>query len=115
MLDAPVAVRELLAYRRVADRLFNEDEQAAIVDLIAYEPMAGKLIPGTGGLRKLRVGRGDGGKRGGARIIYYYYNPSHPILLLAMYAKSASVDLSQNDKRELTKYITRVVERWQKK
>jgi hypothetical protein len=39
-------------------------------------------------LRKLRVALGGGGKRGGARIIYYFYNENFPVLLLALYAKN---------------------------
>ena len=57
MLGRPVSVIELPGYRRRADELLSSAEQDAIVDLIAYEPTCGNLIPGTGGLRKVRVGR----------------------------------------------------------
>jgi len=77
----PVSVIELRGYRRRADELLSVDEQDAIVDLIAYEPTCGDLIPGTGGLRKVRVGRGGNGKRGGARVIYYFYNADFPVFL----------------------------------
>jgi putative transcriptional regulator len=46
--------------------------------------MSGDLIPGSGGLRKLRVGRSGSGKRGGARVIYYFYNEDIPLLLMAI-------------------------------
>jgi hypothetical protein len=72
MRRRPVSVIELPGYRRRVDGLLTADEQAAIVDLIAFEPTCGDLIPGTGGLRKVRVGRGGSGKRGGARVIYYF-------------------------------------------
>ncbi len=74
MPGRPVSVTELPGYRRRADELLTAEEQDAIVDLIAIEPTCGDLIPGTGGLRKVRVGRGGSGKRGGARVIYYFYN-----------------------------------------
>ena len=83
MFGRPVSVIELPGYRRRADELLSGDEQDAIVDLIAYEPTCGDLIPGTGGLRKVRVGRGGSGKRGGARVIYYFYNANFPALLVA--------------------------------
>jgi putative transcriptional regulator len=67
----PVSVLELPGYRRRADDLLTASEQEAIVDLIAYEPTCGDVIPGTGGLRKIRVGRGDSGRRGGARVILF--------------------------------------------
>ncbi len=63
MRRRPVSVIEFPGYRRRADELLSVVEQDAIVDLIAYEPTCGDLIPGTGGLRKVRVGRSGSGKR----------------------------------------------------
>ena len=94
----PVSVIELPGYRRRADELLSSTEQDAIVDLIAYEPTCGDLIPGTGGLRKVRVGRGGSGKRGGARVIYYFYNTDYPVLGVAIYAKNEKADLISQDK-----------------
>ncbi len=74
MLDRPVSVVEFPSYRRRADELLGPDEQTAVVDLIAFNPTCGDLIPDTGGLRKVRIGLGGSGKRGGARVIYYFYN-----------------------------------------
>jgi hypothetical protein len=82
MLPRPVSVIELAGYRRRAGELLTRAEQDAIVDLVAYEPDCGDLIPGTGGLRKVRVGRGEIGKRGGARVVYYYHDERLPIFLL---------------------------------
>jgi len=67
----PVSVIEFAAYRRRAGELLTA-EQDAIVDVIAYDPTCGEVIPGTGGLRKVRIGCGEHGKRGGARVIYYF-------------------------------------------
>jgi hypothetical protein len=57
MPHRPVSVIEFPGYRRRADELLTPEEQDAIVDLVAYEPARGDLIMGTGGLRKLRIGR----------------------------------------------------------
>ena len=57
----PVSVIEFPGYLRRADQFLSADEQGAVVDLIAYEPTCGDLIPGTGGLRKVRIGRGGSG------------------------------------------------------
>ena len=70
----PVSVVELTGYWRRADELLSRDEQDAVIDLIAYEPTCGDVIPGTGGLRKVRIGRGASGKRGGARVVYYFHD-----------------------------------------
>lgn len=108
----PVSVIELAGYRRRADELLTVDEQAAVIDLVAYEPTCGDLIPGSGGLRKVRVGRGSGGKRGGARVIYYFYNADHPILLLALYAKNEKGDLTATEKKEFATFAKETVRQW---
>src|ERR1700683_3834158 len=104
MLGRPVSVIELPGYRRRADELLSVDEQGAIIDLIAYEPTCGDLIPGTGGLRKVRVGRGGSGKRGGARVIYYFYSEDFPVFVMALYAKNEKADLSAREKKEFAAY-----------
>jgi hypothetical protein len=111
----PVSVIELPGYRRRADEMLTADEQDAVIDLIAYEPTCGDLIPGTGGLRKVRVGRGGSGKRGGARVIYYFYNADFPALLMALYAKNEKDDLSAREKKEFAGYAKEAVMTWRRK
>jgi hypothetical protein len=83
--------------------------------LIAYEPTCGDLIPGTGGLRKVRVGRGGSGKRGGARVIYYFYSVDFPLLLLGLYAKNEKIDLSARDKKNLVDAVREITGPWRRK
>ena len=73
-------------------------------------PEKGDLVPGTGGLRKVRMAFGGKGKRGGARIIYLYLKDAAIIYLLLMYRKSKTENLSASQTkrlRELAKQITR--------
>ncbi len=79
------------------------------------EPTCGDLIPGNGGLRKVRIGRGGSGKRGGARVVYFFHHAHMPIYLLALYAKNEKGDLSARDKREFAEFTKEVVRQWQKK
>jgi len=95
--------------------LLTRDQQDALIDLVAYEPTCGDLIPGTGGLRKLRVGRSGQGKRGGARVIYYFHDDAVPILLLAIYAKNDKSDLSAMEKREFAALVKEIVAQWKRK
>lgn len=111
----PVSVIELAGYRRRAGELLTRAEQEAVVDLVAYEPACGDLIPGTGGLRKVRVGRGGIGKRGGARVIYYYHDDRLPIFLLALYAKNDKGDLTAAEKKELAALVKKMVAQWLRK
>ena len=115
MRGDPVSVIELPGYRRRADELLGIDEQDAIVDLIAFDPTCGDLIPATGGLRKVRVGRGGRGKRGGARVVYYFYNTDFPVLLVAVYAKNEKADVSAQEKRKFIALVKEITAQWQRK
>jgi hypothetical protein len=115
MRRRPVSVIELAGYRRRADDLLSADEREAVVDLVAYEPDCGDLIPGTGGLRKVRIGRDGIGKRGGARVVYYFHDDRVPILLLALYAKNEKGDLTAAEKKELAALVKEIVAQWKRK
>jgi hypothetical protein len=66
------AVIETPRYLADAERLFSAEEREAIVDLVARDPHCGVVIPGGGSIRKVRVGFGGRGKRGGARVLYMF-------------------------------------------
>ncbi len=61
----------------------------------------GALIPASGGIRKLRWAASGKGKRGGARIIYYFANEAGRIFLLDIYTKNEKENLSANDIKDL--------------
>jgi hypothetical protein len=75
------------------------------LDLIAYlaaNPMDGDVIPGTGGIRKLRWRAKGKGKSGGVRVIYYTYDETQPIFALLTYSKNEADDLTADEKRTLS-------------
>jgi len=76
------------------------DERDRLLDHLAHKPMAGNLMPGTGGVRKLRWGLEGRGKRGGARVIYFYHSPGMPLFALTAYAKNVQADLSAADRNQ---------------
>jgi hypothetical protein len=100
-----LTVIETAEYLKQAAKLFSEAERVAIVEFLSGNPEAGDVIQGTGGLRKLRWKREGKGKRGGARIIYYYHNTTMPLALVYAYAKSAQEDLTPYEKKALTVMI----------
>ena len=65
-----ITVVETTMFLRQADKIWSDEERAALVDHMARNPEGGDVIPGTGGVRKIRWGRAGSGKRGGARVIY---------------------------------------------
>lgn len=80
-------VAETPIFQSYAGEIWTEDERLEFITWIALNPLAGALIPGTGGCRKVRWSRSGMGKRGGARVIYF--NPSETTLwLLIVYTKS---------------------------
>ena len=81
----------------------TEDEREAITTYVANSPEVGEVVPGTGGLRKLRWPGKGGGKRGGYRVVYYFFNESNPVYLLAIYKKSQQIDLTAEGKKRLIK------------
>ena len=70
-----------------------------LIGFVAHNPEIGDVMPGTGGVRKIRWARRGIGKRGGVRIVYYYHNESMPMFLLSLYSKSEKGDLRPREKR----------------
>ncbi|HXW27502.1 MAG TPA: type II toxin-antitoxin system RelE/ParE family toxin [Xanthobacteraceae bacterium] len=99
------SVVETPAYLADAERLFTTEERTAIVDHVAADPECGVLIPGTGGIRKVRFGFGGRGKRGGARVIYYLAGDEVPIFLLTVFAKNEKADLTPRERAGLASSV----------
>jgi hypothetical protein len=98
-------------FQKQVDRAkLSEDELMAIVSTIASDPLAGDLMPGTGGARKLRhAGRGHG-KSGGYRTIHYFGGDDVPIFLLALVSKGERADLSQAEKNNLASILPKIAD-----
>lgn len=99
MLTRPITVVETTAFLRQTQLIWSDDERAALVDFMARNPESGDLIPGTGGVRKVRWGRAGSGKRGGVRVIYFYYHMEAPLYLLMAYAKASIKDMTPDQKK----------------
>ena len=100
MKQAPVTVVELKAFATKAAALFSEDERDALVEFLSYNPLAGVVIKGSGGVRKLRWGAKGKGKSGGARVIYFFHDDEMPLFLLTAYGKNEKADLAPDEKAE---------------
>ena len=69
--------------------------------MIAVQPDAGDVIPGTGGVRKVRFAGKGRGKSGGYRAITFFTGPGLPVLLITVYAKGDRASLTKAERNEL--------------
>ena len=111
----PISVVETPEFLSATRRLLADEERALLVDYLAYNPTSGDLIPGTGGVRKLRWGLEGRGKRGGARVVYFYYDAHMPLFALTAYAKNERADLSQQDRNDFRQLTVLLVEAFKKR
>jgi hypothetical protein len=102
MQTKPVVVVETPLFLRQAEAIWEDDERHALVDFIARNSEDGDVIPGTGGVRKIRWSRPGSGKRGGARVVYFYHHEDVPIYLLMAYAKARQEDMTPDEKKAVT-------------
>ena len=105
----PVTVVETPEFLSTTRKLMDDAERALLVDYLASNPMAGDRIPGTGGVRKLRWGLEGRGKRGGARVIYFYHDAAMPLFALTAYAKNEQAELSQQDRNDFKRLTALLV------
>jgi hypothetical protein len=91
-------VVETGSYIASASELFDDAQRDAIILELSANPMVGDVIPGTGGIRKVRAPASGRGKRGGARVIYFVAPKEGPVYLLMVFAKNAQTDLTPRQK-----------------
>jgi hypothetical protein len=77
-------------------KLMNDDEYSELQAALISNPDAGKIIRGSGGIRKVRWASKGHGKRGGARIIYFWFVAPRKLLMLFAYPKNTMDDLNHN-------------------
>jgi hypothetical protein len=96
---------ETRAFSARATRLMTEDDYRRLQLLLAGRPDAGKVIVGTGGIRKVRVGRGEHGRRESLRVLYYWHPPTARILFLFVFAKTEQSDLTPAQRDALRRVV----------
>jgi len=105
-----LSIIETELYLSQAGRLMSEEERDHVVDTVAANPAGGVVIKGTNGLRKLRVPLRGRGKRGGGRVVYWFHSERYPAMLMFIFAKNASQDLSSAERKALIRAIDGLVE-----
>lgn len=100
-----LTVVETPLFQRLWPHYWTEDERGEFCAFIATHPDAGDVVPGSGGIRKVRWSRSGSGKSSGVRIVYFNRHTASELVLLTMYAKSALVNLTGPQLKEIRRAL----------
>jgi hypothetical protein len=92
---------ESSVFARVCPAYLDDDEYADLQQFLLHKPEAGQIVPGSGGVRKLRWSRPGMGKRGGLRVIYYVQFEPLEFWMLTMYSKASEGNIPAHVLRKL--------------
>ena len=96
-----LTVIETSLFQKQWPHYWTEDERGAFASYIARHPAAGDVVPESGGIRKVRWGRAGSGKSGGVRVIYFTRTAKGEVVLLTLYAKSKTENLTGSKLKEI--------------
>jgi hypothetical protein len=96
-----LTVIETLLFSKLWPAYWTEGERGAFAAFMAAHPDEGDVVPGSGGVRKVRWSRAGTGKSGGVRVIYFVRNELGELVLLFMYAKSKLDTLKASTLKEM--------------
>lgn len=91
-----MVIIETSIFTKKITSILNDEEYRDLQNVLVAMPGTGEIIQGSGGIRKIRWGASGRGKRGGARIIYYWANNHDQIFMLFAYAKNECDDLTKD-------------------
>ncbi|MDF8365859.1 type II toxin-antitoxin system RelE/ParE family toxin [Achromobacter anxifer] len=92
---------ETSVFTRQITSLLTDDGYRDLQQMLLEDPACGNVIPGGGGIRKVRYARPGTGKSGGLRVIYYWITDDDQLLMLLAYPKSVRDDLTQAELAQL--------------
>ena len=96
---------ETKLFTKLVQQYLTDDEYATLQQSLIVNPEAGDVIPGSGGVRKLRWGVAGRGKRGGLRVIYFLRLRQGEIWMLTLYAKNVADNIPANVLRKIREEI----------
>lgn len=97
--------RELRHFSNEIQKISSDEELFLLQLEILENPQKGKIVKGTNGARKIRMPLKNKGKRGGARVIYYWQDEDECIWMLTAYLKSEKSDLTFSEKKQISEII----------
>lgn len=101
-------VVETPSFIRRAEKLLSDGERDDLISYLAFNPLAGDLVVGTGGVRKVRFAAKGKGKSGGVRVIYYFHDRDLPIYALLIYGKNEHADLTPEQRKVVSEFAAAI-------
>jgi mRNA-degrading endonuclease RelE of RelBE toxin-antitoxin system len=99
---------EAIAFTKYVYEYLSDDEYSGLQSFLLQYPEAGKVVPGSGGVRKVRWAMSGKGKSGGVRVIYYFKRQDDEIWLLTIYSKNEVENIPAHVLRQIAKEIGNV-------
>lgn len=100
-----MVIIETSIFTKIVKVLLNDDEYRELQEELIQNPAIGKIITGSGGIRKVRCKLQGRGKSGGARIIYYWANNKNQIFMLFAFPKNEMENLTKEQLSVLKKAV----------
>ena len=103
-----LTIVETSIFARRAEKLLTVEEYDDLILYLALHPESGDVVPGTGGVRKVRFAAKGWGKSGGVRAIYYFLDADNPLYALLLFGKNEQSDLAPKQKKEAAAFVARI-------
>jgi|SRR5579859_3069235 len=98
-------VLETPIFTRRADALLSPEDRADLIATLAADPKSGAIMPGLGGIRKMRFAPTGQGKSGAFRVIYYLLDDDTPVLALLLYGKNEQANPTPDQKKIMVRLV----------
>ena len=100
-----LTIVETLLFQRQWPLYWTEEQRGEFASFIAEHPAAGDVVPGSGGIRKVRWSRAGFGKSSGVRVIYFTRTAEGEVVLLTLYAKAKTDNLTGAKLKEIRRAL----------
>lgn len=104
-MNTPIQFDKTPTFDKLVSKILTSKEYEKLCHVLAINPERGDVIPGGGGIRKIRVGSKGRGKSGGARVIYYYIKNESLVLFITIYTKNVKETLTGRELAVLRTFV----------
>ncbi|NRB42079.1 MAG: type II toxin-antitoxin system RelE/ParE family toxin [Pseudomonadales bacterium] len=96
---------ETSLFTRLLPSYLSDDDYAGLQSYLLQKPETGRIVRGSGGVRKVRWAPSGKGKSGGIRVIYYWKKSEHEMWMLTLYSKSERATISSHELKQIAEAL----------